>query len=88
MSIIVGCTRPQIVTQLPSDPKTGDQVIYKHTATGSIGAHLPMIYDGARWQPLGEAVLCRWTCGSKAQTFTEATPTDVTVGDYTSPSSG
>lgn len=81
MSIIVGNVRPQIVTQLPSDPKTGDQVIYKHTATGSIGAHLPMIYDGAKWQPLGEAVLAWWPSGG-GQTFGSTTPTALNVGTY------
>ena len=73
---------PPITASLPSNPDTGDQIIYKHGGTGNIGSHLPMIYDGTKWQPAGEAVLCRWNCGSASQVFSVAAATNVTVGDY------
>ena len=73
---------PSIVTSLPGSPTTGDEVIYKHSATGNIGAHLSMIYDGTKWQPVGQATLCRWNCGSATQVFSSTSVTNVTVGDY------
>jgi hypothetical protein len=73
---------PPITASLPSNPDTGDQIIYKHGGTGNIGSHLPMIYDGTKWQPVGEAVLCRWNSGSATQVFSSTSVTNVTVGDY------
>jgi hypothetical protein len=73
---------PPITASLPSNPDTGDQIIYKHSASGNIGAHLPMIYDGTKWQPVGQATLCRWNSGSGTQVFSSTSVTNVTVGDY------
>jgi microcystin-dependent protein len=72
---------PPIVTALPANPQFGDVVTYKHTATGNIGAHLPMQYDGTKWQPLGEAILARWGSGG-GQTFSSTTPTALNMGTY------
>ena len=71
-----------ITSTLPGSPSTGDEIIYKHSATGNIGSHLPMVYDGTKWQPMGGAVLCRWNCGSASQVFSSTSATNVTVGDY------
>lgn len=71
-----------ITSSLPSSPSTGDEIIYKHSATGNIDSHLPMIYDGTQWQPMGEAILCRWNSGSATQVFSSTSVTNVTVGDY------
>lgn len=75
---------PPIVTTLPSSPQIGEVVTYKHTATGNIGAVLPMQYDGTKWLPLGQATLCRWSSGSNRMTLTTSSIVQQTGGDYNS----
>lgn len=73
---------PPIVTALPSNPQFGEVVTYKHTATGNIGALMPMQYDGVSWKPLASTTLCRWNCGSASQVVNSTSVVNITTGDY------